>query len=275
MSVEIEIDPNHIELPSQIRQENSKANEEEELRRLGESMKTEQIAAVGVVKHHTIKDWYKAVWGFRRIRAAVLVKKPTVRARLLDSGLDESQYRLLNAAENFLRADLTAFEKWKACVDLLQLNSSWSHKDLATHLHVDPGMITRILSASKLTSAWQAALQADLVGITDCYVASKVSEEEQGQLLAAKLAGASRDELERKAKKSKNGHSAEPKTKKVTIPYLGGTAVLTGTDLGMSEVADLLQGMVKEARKAVGVYDLSTFESIMRDKYGPKEPKTV
>jgi hypothetical protein len=46
----------------------------------------------------------------------------------------------------------------------------------------------------------------------------------------------------------------------------GAMVVITGTDLGMSEVVELLTETLKEARKAAEQYDVKTFQSMMRDK---------
>ena len=54
---------------------------------------------------------------------------------------------------------------------------------------------------------------------------------------------------------------------KVAIAMSGGAkVVVSGNELGMAEVVELLSETLKEARKAADQYDVKTFQSMMRDK---------
>jgi hypothetical protein len=46
----------------------------------------------------------------------------------------------------------------------------------------------------------------------------------------------------------------------------GANVVISGSDLGMSDVVELLSETLKEARKAAEQFDVRTFQSMMRDK---------
>ncbi len=46
----------------------------------------------------------------------------------------------------------------------------------------------------------------------------------------------------------------------------GASVVLSGNDLSMSDVVELLAETLKEARKAAEQFDVKTFQSMMRDK---------
>ena len=46
----------------------------------------------------------------------------------------------------------------------------------------------------------------------------------------------------------------------------GAMVVITGNDLSMGEVVQLLTDTLKEARKAAEQYDVKTFQSMMRDR---------
>jgi hypothetical protein len=126
-----------------------------------------------------------------------------------------------------------------------------------------------MLSPSKCIGAWQDALKAGTVGLSHCYAASKLPESEQAELLALKLSGASRDQLEQEGRKNRNGVLAVPAVRmaKVKIALHNNVSVvLTGASLGMCEVVDILSEALKEARKAAARFDVKTFVSMMRDQ---------
>jgi ParB family transcriptional regulator, chromosome partitioning protein len=52
---------------------------------------------------------------------------------------------------------------------------------------------------------------------------------------------------------------------KIAMPK-GATVVVSGTELGMAEVVELLGETLKEARKAVETFDVSTWIKMMKDK---------
>jgi hypothetical protein len=52
---------------------------------------------------------------------------------------------------------------------------------------------------------------------------------------------------------------------KIAMPQ-GASVVISGNDLSMSDVVELLAETLKEARKAAEQYDVKTFQSMMRDK---------
>jgi hypothetical protein len=109
-------------------------------------------------------------------------------------------------------------------------------------------------------------LKAGKVGISDCYAASKLPAKEQAELLRMKLDGASRDALERQSRKKRSKVDAV-KLAKVKIALPGKVSVvLSGDTLGMNEVVNVLSDALKEARKAVDVYDVKTWQAMLRDK---------
>ncbi len=236
-----------------------KTYDEAKLKRLGESMKECQLQPVGAKPDGTL------LWGERRWRAAKLAGIDELTVTIIEKALSDTEGRVIQLTENMHRSDLTGYEKWMACAELLCANPDWMLKDLAEHLCLDQSTLTRIMSPSKCTAAWQEALKAGKVGISDCYAASKLPESEQAELLALKLSGMSRDDLERHSRKQRAKPSV--KTGKVRIAMPDNIAVvLSGGDFGMAEVVDVLGDALKEARKASEQYDVKTFQSMMRDR---------
>ena len=150
--------------------------------------------------------------GERRWRAAQLKGRiKTLDVVITDKSMTPAELRVFQITSSVHRASLTGYEMWQACTDLLALNPAWQFKDLSTQLQLDASSITRYLSPSKCNAAWQAALQAGTVGISDCYEASKLQEADQTTLLALKLSGASRNAIAAVGKKARNG--AKPSAK--------------------------------------------------------------
>ena len=234
--------------------------DEAELQRLGQSLKERQIEPLQAKSDGTIID------GWRRWLAAKMVGLDKLDVIITDQPLSDNQLRSIRLTSFFHKADLTPAEKWQACAELLAANPTWGMKALSDELHTDPSMVMRLLSPSKCIPAWQEALKAGKVGISDCYAASKLDEKEQAGLLALKLSGASRDSIERVGRKSRNSGAPTVKMSRVKIAMPQATLVITGKELSMAEVVELLTETLKEARKAVDQYDVRTWQSMMKDK---------
>lgn len=232
-----------------------------DLLRLGESLKVKQLQPVVCLPDATL------ICGERRYRAAKLVGLETLEVKILDAVLSESQVKIFQLTENLQRTDLTAPEKWQACVELKRLNS-WSNKELAEHLHLDPSSITRLLSPSDCVPAVQAAFLSGKCGVSDCYAISKLAESEQEAMLARKLSGATRDELEHAGRKSRISAADTVKVSRIKAPLASGVEiVISGQNLGLSEVIENLSELLKDAKKAnESRLDVKTWSAVLKDK---------
>ncbi len=239
-----------------------KTFDEIELRLLGESLRKKQLQPVLAQPDGTL------IAGERRYRAAKLVGLPTLEVKIADEQLSEPQVRIWQLQENMQRADLSGYEKWLGCAELMCMNAQWQLKDLAEALHLDPSMVTRLLSPSRCTEAWQEALKAGKVGISDCYAASKLPESEQAGLLALKLSGASRDQIEQAGRKRRNGGNQVVKVARIKCPLSSGAVVsISGEDISLDDAIEAAQEWTKEAKKASEQgLDAKTFERVCRDK---------
>ena len=141
-----------------------------------------------------------------------------------------------------------------------EFNPDWSNKDLAEHLKLSEPTITKYQAPSRCTAEVQNALLAGKLGITAVYEISRVPADQQSELLKLKLSGTSRDQLAQAARKSRSGSTPAVKLSKIRIAMRQATVVITGADLGMAEVMDLLAEMLKEAQKGgvpVRYFDLA------------------
>ena len=236
--------------------------DEADLRRLGESLKVRQLQPVLTQPDGTL------IAGERRYRAALLVGLATLEVKIADEPLNAMQVKLWQITENMQRADLSGYEKWQGCAELIGMNPTWQSKDLAEHLHLDPSMVTRLLSPSKCIAAVQEALAAGKIGISDCYAISKLPEAEQEGLLALKLSGASRDAIEQAGRKNRKGGTPAVKVNKVKCVLPSGVnVVVSGEGVSLDESIEALAEAMREMKRARELgYTAKTFAAAMKDK---------
>ncbi len=236
----------------------------EEIRRLGEDMRANgQLQAVAATEDG------RMIFGHGRYLAAPVAGFKTLEVKLWPATLPDTQFKLIRASETLLRKELKGYQKWLRCADLMAGNPTWQMKDLAEALHLDPSMLTRLLSPSKCIPTWQEALKAEKVGISDCYAASKLPPDEQAGLLSLKLAGASRDAIEqagRKKRAERQAPSVKVARVKCTLPS-GINVVVSGEGVSLDESIEALTEAIKEMKRARDLgYTAKTFAAAMKDK---------
>ena len=236
---------------------------EVELRNLGESLRQRQLAPVGAMTDGEL------IFGFRRLKAAFLAGLPDLAVTIFTERLSVADIKMIQLTENIHRLDMKAYDKWKAYEELRLLNPTWTAKDLADHLRLDPPSVTKWLSPSKCIAAWQEALRSGQVGITDCYNASQAPRDEQQSLLELKLSGATRDTLSRAVRRNKPKQADQStRSTRITIPLACGTkVVISGTKLSLADVVEKLGDCMDAARKGLkDRLDARTWQNVMRDK---------
>jgi ParB/RepB/Spo0J family partition protein len=217
----------------------------------------------GLLHPPVVTKGKKLVAGMGRILAAKLLGWEEIEVRVIDGPV--SDLRATTLCENLHRTDMSGWEKWQALSELMCMHQDRQLKDLAEEVSLSQSLLTRYLSPSKCIGAWQDALKAGKVGISDCYAASKLPEAEQAGLLALKLSGMSRDNLERHSRRQRVKPSVKVDRVKIALPK-SVSVVLSGNNLAMMDVVDILSDALKEARKASEQYDVKTFQSMMRDR---------
>jgi len=235
---------------------------EDDLRQLGESLRAGQLQPCLCLSDGTI------VAGERRWRAANLVGLETLEVKIVEPKCD-TEKRRMRIVENMQRADLSGFEQWMACVELLAGNPEWTFKELAQCLSLSPSSVTKIMASSKLTLAWREALRDGKVTLSDCYAASRLPDHEQGGLLALKLSGASRDDLEKATRKLRGSAAPVARLSRVRCPLAGSTTVVTvtGDDLSLADLIESMEAALACAKKAnKEQLDIRTAEKVWRDK---------
>jgi ParB family chromosome partitioning protein len=237
--------------------------DEARLRELGESLK-----AHGQLQPVLAKPDGTLLAGERRLRAAPLGGLTQLLTIITDRMLSDTETKLIALTENMQREDLSGYEQWLGCADLMRMNPVWQMKDLAGTLKKDPSSVTRLLSPSKCIPAWQEALKDGKVGISDCYAASKLPENEQAELLALKLSGASRDAIEQAARKKRNGNTPAVKVGRLKVPLAGGATVqVSGPGMTLDDAIEATQDALKALKKARDDgLNSKTAQAVFRDK---------
>jgi ParB family transcriptional regulator, chromosome partitioning protein len=238
----------------------------EELRKLGKSMRKKQLVPLIAKPDGTVID------GERRLRAAMedgeLVYLDVI---ITDEDLTPAEIKEIQLETALHRADLKPYEQFLGCRDWLNLNPTATAKDLAARIDRDPSTLVRILSLAKCIPPVQAAAADGKLGPSEWYAISKVPEAEQGALLAAKLAGASRDQLEKRARTLRNGngqsHGVRVNRLRIPLGQQGRSVTIAGSNLSLVDAIEILQETLKFARKAQGEnLDGKTWVQVMKQK---------
>ena len=207
--------------------------------------------------------------GWRRWSAAKLDGKPErLDVIITDEPLTPAQIKEIQLVTALHRADLKPYEQFVGCRDWLALNPQATAKDLAAKIDRDPSTLVRVLSLSKCVQQVQQAAADGKLGTSDWYAISKVPEAEQEAMLAAKLAGTSRDQLEARGRKLRSSVSGIRVNRlKVPLGSQGRSVTIAGKNLSLEDTIEILQEALKSARKAQHEsLDGKTWVQVMKQK---------
>jgi ParB/RepB/Spo0J family partition protein len=241
-----------------------KSCDPESLRELHGSLCKKQLVPLIAKPDGSIID------GWRRWSAAMLDGKPDhLDVIITDEMLTPAEIKEIQLVTALHRADLTPYEQFLGFRDWLELNTAATAKDLAAKIDRDPSTLVRTLSLSKCIQPVQQAAADGKLGPSDWYAISKVPEVEQEAMLAAKLSGASRDQLEKHGRKLRNGEAHVHKVNRLRIPLgpQGRSVTIAGSNLSLEDAIEILQETLKFARKAQGEnLDGKTWVQVMKQK---------
>ena len=237
---------------------------EEELRALGLSYVHRPLNPIICLPDLEVVD------GNRRLAGVLLVAGPDVEVPVCvtDEPVDESVKLEIMMESAIHTRGLSAYEEYVGASQWMDRNPKATAEQLGERIGRKPAMMSRLLSLARCVVAVKEAAASGLLGVTEWYELSKCSEQQQQELLAARLSGrvSSRDQLAQAARKHRNGSKPTVKLSRVKIAMPQATVVITGQELSMAEVVDLLGDTLKEARKAADQFDVKTWQSMMKDK---------
>lgn len=133
--------------------------DEDELRRLAESLKTHGQIQPILVRYDEQRQVYVVVAGERRLRAARLAGLPTINCVVVEKELTEAERLNLQILENAARVDLRPVEQAKAFDKAMRMNG-WDGKTLAEQLNLNPSTVSRSLALLKLPDEVQRKVDA-------------------------------------------------------------------------------------------------------------------
>jgi ParB/RepB/Spo0J family partition protein len=220
---------------------------EEELKALGQSWLERAVDDIVVCPSRKVVD------GHRRLMGLELLGETEVDVLVTSQELDDKAVLEVGLTTAIHRADLSGFDKFQACMRLLELNPGWQYQDLARCVKLDPSTVTRLLSPSKCAAEVVAALRDNKISISDCYEISKAADHDgQLQLLALKNAGASRDVLAAKGRKQLAGDKPAVRASKIKVPLVSGAVVtVSGDEITLEEAIEAAGEAVKQMKAAV------------------------
>jgi ParB/RepB/Spo0J family partition protein len=188
--------------------------------------------------------------GFRRLTAISLGGIDKVPVLVYPPSITPTQRLTINGIENLQRVDLTDQQIFGLCKDLLALNPEWQRQDLAKQLSKDPSMVTRYMSPSDLIPEALEAFMAGKFGFSKAYAIAKSPD--QQETLRLTLGGATRDEIERQARKKRGAGTPTVRASKIKVPLVSGpTVVITGDDISLEEAIEAASEAVKQMKAAV------------------------
>jgi ParB-like chromosome segregation protein Spo0J len=209
------------------------------------------------------------ICGHGRYLAALSAGIKELLTNVFPLSLPETKFKLIRAAENLHRTDLTGYQKFLIASELLATNPTWGQKGLVEHMHLSEGTISKILSPSKCTPAWQEALKSGKVAIVDCSEASRLPLEQQDGLLALRLGPSGKSAFDQAAKKLRAPKAATTvQQTKVSIAVAVGTRiVISGAAMDLEGVITTLAAALSSAKAAQkDRLDVRTFEKVAKDR---------
>jgi ParB family chromosome partitioning protein len=248
-------------LPPQVRT----MYDELEERRLGDSLKEHgQIQAIILAP-----DGKTVLVGGRRARALRLAGVEFVEAKILDRMPTDCELKIMQLAENCHRKSLSGWDKWVAATDILAMNPAMTAKELAAKLKVSPANIVRWLAPSRCIAEAQDALKQGLIDLSSCYAIAKAKKpERQRELLAKKLAGMGRDDLEEEGRRVRARSKPAVKVSRTKLVLSSGiNIVVSGAAICLETVIEALSDAAKQARRAREEnQDIKAFALILKNK---------
>src|SRR6266852_1400533 len=89
---------------------------------------SENLLARGQLQDVASIEDGRMIFGHGRWLAAKMAGLKTLRAKIYPASLTETETKLIRAAENLQRNELTGFEKWRLCDELMCGNPKWQQK---------------------------------------------------------------------------------------------------------------------------------------------------
>lgn len=169
---------------------------EEELRRLGRSIRKRQRTPLLIYQDGTVID------GNRSLEACLLEGIEEVDCIVIEETLSPKEFKAIQFASAVHRSDLSPYDRACTIRAIKADCPGMTNKQLAEEeLDMDAGLLTKYLSLFDTIPTVQEAAMRGEIGLSDWYAISRSPD--QSATFALKQGGANRDELERRSRKGK------------------------------------------------------------------------
>lgn len=167
--------------------------DEEELRRLADSLKARGQLQPIRVRWEEGRGVYVILVGERRWRAARLAGMESISCTLHEGRLAPQDRLIIQLTENALREDLKPVEQARAFQALIEVRG-YTQRELAAELHVSLGCVTRALSLLQLPGDIQEVVDAGMIPPTAAHEISKAHPDDRADLAERVISGTMRTE---------------------------------------------------------------------------------
>lgn len=161
--------------------------DESALARLAQSIRDKgQMSPIRVRWSSELNKWI-IISGERRWRATRQAGLAEIECYFHEGELSRNEVLEQQLIENLLREDLSPLEEAKAYAQLIDMNN-WNYKQLSEALRIDASKVTRAMALLKLPAEIQSQVAAGMVSARSAYEISRISDDAERQVLAAKVA---------------------------------------------------------------------------------------
>ena len=236
-----------------------------ELRLLGEDMKRRGILVPLLVRRNG--DVYVVIDGHRRREAALMAGIEKLPCIVFEKDVTEAEIREAQLVTQLHSQALTPYEVFCGAKNWLNLHPGSTAKHLAQAIKRSEAFLSMILSLDKCLPEVKEAAAEGKIGLKDWHAISQADD--QLALLAAKLKGASSDQLKRLRKSGGEQETVKVTRIKCEVPGKKATITISGQNISLSSAIDIVAEWLREAKRAAEQgLSAKSFERVCKDKAG-------
>jgi ParB family chromosome partitioning protein len=236
-----------------------------ELRLLGQDMKKRGVLVPLLVRRNV--DLYVVIDGHRRREAALLIGIDTLPCIVFENDVTEAQIREAQLVTQLHSQALSPYEVYCGAKNWLSLHPGSTAKDLASAINRSEAFVSMVLSLDKCLPEVKQAAAERRISFKDWAAISQADD--QLALLAAKLNGASSDQLKRLRKSGGEQESVKVTRIKCEVPGRKASLTIAGKDISLSLACDIVTDWLREAKKAAEQgLSAKSFERVCKDRAG-------
>lgn len=218
---------------------------------------------------------YVILDGWRRWLAAGEARIDILKALICKTRPSTAELKLLQLSLALHHAKPSDADLSQACIDLLALNPTWDQKDIAANLSLSEPMVSAYCSVRKASPAVQAAYRAGEISVHDLRRIVRCGDG-QDEALAQRMAGLKRDQLVAEQDRRKTPATETVRMSRVRLPVAGADITISGAEIGVDEVINILKSLLKEAQRAQQQsLDIKTLAAVLRDRHRSEQSNHV